>query len=65
MLLLWLEGSLNFGPRTRTPGTETVKMLKTLRRNVQHLETLVAKVIQENSNLTTEIGVKVERREVN
>lgn len=43
---------------------ENVKMLKTLRRNVQHLETLVAKVIQENSNLTTEIGVKVERREV-
>jgi two-component system phosphate regulon sensor histidine kinase PhoR len=45
-------------------GTETVKMLKTLRRNVQHLETLVSKVIQENSNLETEIGIKLERREV-
>jgi signal transduction histidine kinase len=45
-------------------GPETVKMLKTLRRNVQYLETLVAKVIQENSNLKTEVGIKVERREV-
>ena len=45
-------------------GTETVKMLKTLRRNVQHLESLVAKVIEENSNLETEIGIKMERREV-
>jgi two-component system, OmpR family, phosphate regulon sensor histidine kinase PhoR len=40
-----------------------VKMLKTLRRNVQNLEALVAKVIQENSNLETEIGIKLERRE--
>ena len=45
-------------------GAETVKMLKTLRRNVQHLETLVAKVIEENANLETEVGIKVERREV-
>lgn len=48
----------------QSTGTESIKMLKTLRRNVQHLETLVAKVIQENSNLKTEVGIKVERREV-
>ncbi len=47
----------------RGPGAETVQMLKTLRRNVQHLETLVAKVIEENTNLETEIGIKLERRE--
>ena len=44
-------------------GGETGQMLKTLRRNVQHLETLVAKVIEENTNLQTEIGIKLERRE--
>ena len=49
---------------SQNAGTETVRMLKTLRRNVLQLETLVAKVIQENSNLETEIGIKLERREV-
>lgn len=44
-------------------GGETGQMLKTLRRNVQHLEALVAKVIEENTNLQTEIGIKLERRE--
>ena len=37
-------------------------MFNTLRRNVQRLEQLVAKVIEENTNLQTEIGVKLERR---
>lgn len=46
----------------RTP--ETSQMLKTLRRNVQHLEGLVGKVIEENTNLQTEVGVKLERREL-
>ena len=44
-------------------GSENVQMLKTLRRNVQHLQTLVSKVIEENTNLETEIGIKLERRE--
>lgn len=43
--------------------TETMQMLKALRRSVQHLEGLVAKVLEENTNLQTEIGIKLERRE--
>ena len=39
-------------------------MLKALGRNVQYLERLVAKVLDENVNLQTEIGFKLERREV-
>ena len=42
---------------------QTTQMLKALNRNVQHLETLVGKVIEENTNLEAEIGVKLERRE--
>ena len=41
---------------------ETSRMLHALRRNVQQLDGLVAKVIQENANLATEAGVKLERR---
>ena len=44
-------------------GAETAQMLKALRRSVQHLEGLVAKVLEENTNLQTEIGIKLERRE--
>ena len=40
----------------------TAQMLKTLRRNVQHLEALIGKVLEENANLQTEAGVKLERR---
>ena len=40
------------------------RMLKALRRNVQHLEKLVAKVLEENTNLETEIGIKLERRTI-
>ncbi|MDP1797790.1 MAG: HAMP domain-containing sensor histidine kinase [Planctomycetaceae bacterium] len=46
--------------RTETP--QTTQMLKTLHRNVHHLETMVNKVIEENTNLETEVGVKLERR---
>ena len=42
---------------------QTTQMLKALRRSVQHLEGLVAKVLEENTNLQTEIGIKLERRE--
>src|SRR4051812_9080605 len=42
---------------------ETGRMLKTLGRNVQHLQRLVDQIIEENTNLRTETGVKLERRE--
>ena len=43
--------------------SETAQMLKALRRNVQQLEGLVGKVLEENTSLQTEIGIKLERRE--
>ncbi|MBC7835570.1 MAG: HAMP domain-containing histidine kinase [Phycisphaerales bacterium] len=42
---------------------DTGQVLKALRRSVQHLETLVGKVLEENANLQTEMGTKLERRE--
>ncbi len=42
---------------------EIAQMLKALRRNVQHLEGLVGKVLEESTNLQTEIGIILERRE--
>lgn len=48
-------------PSDTTP-TESARMLKTLHRNVRQLGTLVSKVLDENSNLQTELGVKLERR---
>jgi two-component system phosphate regulon sensor histidine kinase PhoR len=38
------------------------QMLKTLRRNVRYLDELVRKVLEENTNLETEVGVKLQRR---
>ena len=49
--------------RDRTDNPQATQMLKALNRNVQHLETLVGKVIEENSHLETEFGVKLERRD--
>jgi two-component system, OmpR family, phosphate regulon sensor histidine kinase PhoR len=47
----------------RGAGDEAARMLKALRRNVLQLEGLVKKVLDENTNLQTEIGITVERRE--
>jgi two-component system phosphate regulon sensor histidine kinase PhoR len=47
----------------RGNSAETAQMLKALRRNVQQLETLVGKVLEENTNLQTEIGIKLEQRQ--
>jgi two-component system, OmpR family, phosphate regulon sensor histidine kinase PhoR len=47
----------------RGNSAETTQMLKALRRNVQQLETLVGKVLEENTNLQTEIGIKLEPRQ--
>ncbi|MEQ1759055.1 MAG: sensor histidine kinase [Vicinamibacterales bacterium] len=41
---------------------ETTQKFKTLNRNVQHLQDLIAKVLLENTNLETEVSVKLERR---
>ncbi len=49
-------------PDTPAGGAIRAEMLVRLRRNVQKLEGLVAKVLEENSNLETEVGVKLERR---
>jgi two-component system phosphate regulon sensor histidine kinase PhoR len=45
-------------------GSESARMFNALRRNVQHLEKLVDKVLEENLNLQTEVGIKLERRDV-
>jgi two-component system phosphate regulon sensor histidine kinase PhoR len=49
---------------TVAPGAspETLRMLKTLHRNIRQVQGLVNKVLEENDNLQTEVGVKVERR---
>ena len=44
-------------------GADSAQMLKTLRRSVQQLEGLVRKVLEENTNLQTEAGIKLERRD--
>ncbi|MEP7315017.1 MAG: HAMP domain-containing sensor histidine kinase, partial [Pseudomonadota bacterium] len=46
------------------PTLETTKMLKALRRNVQQIEKLVDKVLEENTNLETEAGVSLTRRDL-
>ncbi len=48
-----------------THGTspETAQMLKALRRNVQQLEGLVGKVLEENTSLEADVLVTLERRE--
>lgn len=48
--------------RDRSARAETAQMLKTLGRNVKQLQALVEKIIEENTNLRTETGVKLERR---
>jgi two-component system phosphate regulon sensor histidine kinase PhoR len=48
----------------RETSPEAARMFNALRRNVQHLEKLVGKVLEENTNLRTETGMKLERREI-
>ena len=43
---------------------QAAHMFNALRRSVQQLETLVEKVLEENTNLETELGVKLERRDI-
>jgi len=53
---------VQFSGKTEEP--QAVKMLKVLQRNVQTLSLLVANVIEENANLETESGVRLERRQL-
>ena len=46
----------------RDASAETGQMLNILRRNVQRLDELIRKVLEENTNFETEIGVKLQRR---
>jgi signal transduction histidine kinase len=48
--------------RDRDEAPETTRKFKTLNRNVQHLQDLIGKVLLENTNLETEVGLKLERR---
>lgn len=49
--------------RDRTETPETTQKLKILTRNVQRVQDLIGKILEENSNLETELGVQLERRE--
>jgi two-component system phosphate regulon sensor histidine kinase PhoR len=46
----------------RVANVAHAQMFRTLRRNVQHLDALVGKVIEENTGLLSELGIKLERR---
>lgn len=48
--------------RLRSVGGDTATMVKTLRRNVGHLDELVANVLKENNHLLTDPAIKLERR---
>jgi signal transduction histidine kinase len=48
--------------RERAEVPQAAQMFKALTRNVQHLQALVGKVIEENTSLETEVGVRLERR---
>lgn len=41
---------------------QTSRMLKALHRNVQHVAELVRKIMEENANLETDVGVRLQRR---
>ncbi len=47
----------------RGESSENPRMLKTLQRNVKHVEALVENVLKESVNVQTEIGVKLRRRQ--
>jgi two-component system phosphate regulon sensor histidine kinase PhoR len=43
-------------------GDDAQRILKSLRRNVQQLQKLISKVLEENSNLLADSGIKLEKR---
>src|SRR4029079_9402686 len=46
----------------RVANVAHAQMFRTLRRNVQHLDRLVARVIEENTGELAELGIRLERR---
>ena len=50
-------------PQGQQTSDKQAQLLRALRRNVNHLAALIARVIDENANLQTEVGVRLERRE--
>lgn len=60
MASVFLERTLP--PKDGKEGVEASRMFNALRRNVRQLEALVTKVMEENTNLETEVGVKLQRR---
>jgi two-component system phosphate regulon sensor histidine kinase PhoR len=44
------------------PNASASLMLKVLHRNLEYLDKLVGKVLEENANLSTELGIRLERR---
>jgi signal transduction histidine kinase len=48
----------------RGDSAENPRMLKTLQRNVQHLQALIDNVLKESDHVVTEAGVKLERRKL-
>jgi len=55
-------GVLELALPARNASAAHAQMFRTLRRNVKHLDSLVGKVIEENTGLLSELGVKLERR---
>lgn len=53
---------LEMGMTGDTSRTQSMQMLKALTRNVHHLSALVDKVLEENINLQTETGIRLQRR---
>ena len=49
--------------RDHSSDGKSTQMLKTLTRNVGHLKVLVDKVLDENSHLNTELGIRLVRRQ--
>lgn len=55
-------GILELELSNRGDSTDTARILKTLRRNVGHLESLIDKVLKESAHVQTEAGIKLELR---
>ena len=53
---------LELGAGNTSRPQQSLQMLQTLTRNVQHLSLLVDKVLEENISIETESGIRLERR---
>ena len=58
----WQRESWSSSSRIAGDSTDTARILKTLRRNVGHLESLIDKVLKESAHVQTEAGIKLELR---